>query len=105
MIRQSDQPPPPRRRLGRFIVGHATFASDWHALLPLFAKVVPVRAESLFHLAGIEYLALCEDFDEIDLQDTPPLYDVAYRQVDGRDAFFFVRHATVDTHDPGLVDS
>jgi len=85
-------PPSPRRRIGRFIVGHATFASDWRALLPLFAKVVPVRAESLFHLAGIEYLALCEDFEEIEIDQPPPLYDVAYRQIEGKDAFFFVKH-------------
>jgi hypothetical protein len=74
-----DQPqllPPPKRRIGRFIVGHQTFAHDWHALLPVMAKVVIVRAESMYHLAAIEYLALCDDFDLIEPTDTPPLYDV-----------------------------
>jgi hypothetical protein len=83
---------PARRRIGRFIVGHDTFRVDWRALLPLFAKVVPVRAESLFHVDGIEYLALCEDFDEIEMEETPPMYEVTYRTAeDGRELFIFTR--------------
>ena len=81
-----------KRRIGRFIVGHDTFRVNWRALLALFAKVVPVRAESLFHVDGIEYLALCEDFEEVGAQEQPPFYDITYRTApDGAELFIFTR--------------
>jgi hypothetical protein len=81
-----------RRRLGRFIVGHATLHHDWRSLLPLMAQVVILRAESLYHLDGIEYLALAEAFDEIEMSEQPPLYDVACRYNEqNKEVFTFTR--------------
>lgn len=62
------------QRLGRFLISHAPITHDWRCLLPLFAKVVILRAESLYHLEAIEYLALCEDFEEVEMGAAPPAY-------------------------------
>ena len=57
------------------------------------AQVVILRAESLYHLEGIEYLALSEAFDETEMSEQPPLYDVRCRtdQETGVEAFTFTR--------------
>lgn len=81
----------PPRPIGRFIIGHATFAHDWRALLPLFAQVVVVRAESLYHLDGIEYVALSGQFDPIKHGEVPPLYDVQYRSSEAGEEVTFTR--------------
>ena len=90
----AEPPAPPRRRLGRFIVGHVTLHHDWRSLLPLMAQVVILRAESLYHLEAIEYLALSDAFAEVGPNDAPPLYEVTYRQLNGADTFHFIRRPT-----------
>lgn len=81
-----------KKPLGRFIIGHATFAHDWRSLLPLFARVVIVRAESLWSHQGIEYLGICDDFEPINQADPPPFYDVKYCNVEGEgEKFVFVK--------------
>lgn len=60
------------------------------------AKVAILRAESLYHLNAIEYLAMCDDFDEISMDEAPPTYRPAYRQIEGPngemvETFFFSR--------------
>lgn len=83
--------PQGKRRVGRFQISHITLSADWHAVLPLMAKVAVLKAESLYHIAAIEYLALCDEFDDIEVTDTPPLYRPSYRLVDGVDTFHFTR--------------
>jgi hypothetical protein len=82
----------PKRRIGRFQVSHAPIFHDWRCLLPLFAKVVVLRAESIIHADAIDYIALCDEFDEVDIGDAPPAYQVHYSATEGgADNFNFVR--------------
>lgn len=87
----SPEKPKGKRRIGRFQISHVTFAHDWHAVLPLMAKVAILRAESLYHLDAIEYLALCDEFEEIEVTIIPPLYCPKYGSVDGVDVFHFFK--------------
>lgn len=83
--------PQPQRPIGRFIIGNVTFAHDWRSLQPLFAKIVVVRAESLYHMNGIEYLALCDEFEPVDIGQMPPFYDITHTETDGVESFTFQR--------------
>ena len=71
-----------KRRIGRFKVSYALLDNNWKDLLPVFARVVPVRAESDYLMSVITYTAFSEGFDEIDEGQETPLY-VAHMSKEG----------------------
>lgn len=60
-------------RVGRFTVTHPMI-DDRAAMLAILAGCIVVRAEMLWNENGIEYIALCDDFDPVPLGDITPTY-------------------------------
>src|ERR1051326_8890 len=66
-------------RLGRFVISEDILRSGgWRALLPLFEKVVVVRAFEHFDVGHIEYLAFSDMFEPIEMWRPAPLYEIQF---------------------------
>ena len=75
------------KRLGRFAVAmNIIHESPVMAQLMLSGMVI-VRAEHRYDLNAIEYMALCDDFDEVSAGYEAPYYDARMNEqrVDGED--------------------
>lgn len=51
------------QRVGRFTIARRQIEREQDALKHLFAKMIVIRAESLFHVDSIEYMAISDLFD------------------------------------------
>lgn len=60
------------RRLGKFII--TDLDANMREAKIVLARVVVVRAEMLYHADGIEYTAISDDFDIVDVGEMVPSY-------------------------------
>ena len=80
-----------KRRVGRFRITHNLMTDDWRTLLPFFAQVVVVRAES-HYLGWIDYTGFSDLFEEIDEGVEAPEYIInVEKRDDGSLSFNAVR--------------
>ena len=65
------------RKLGRFNISHdAIKQTSQRTLSNVMKHFMPIRAESMFDKGCIEYLAISELFDEVELGAEVPIYDL-----------------------------
>lgn len=68
-----------KNRVGRLRISNELFrADDLGIIQKVFAEIIPVRAEQMFHIGGVEYIALSEHFEETPPSEEPPLYEAVY---------------------------
>lgn len=60
-------------RVGRFLISLHKI-NDRPAALATLAGCIVVRAESLWNQGAIEYIAICDEFDEVAICDETPTY-------------------------------
>jgi hypothetical protein len=77
--------PMPVNRLGQFKLSSELLRSGlgWPALLPLFARMVVIRAEFIFASDVIEYTAQSDLFEVSPDHCVPPEYDIIFTKKDG----------------------
>lgn len=89
------------RRIGRFVVSnHLLHRLDIDDLKRLMEGFVVLGATQRFDLNGIEYTALCTDFEDVEEGQTIPLYDI---KVEYHDYIFRSRTIEKRTSDFGLI--
>jgi hypothetical protein len=68
-----------KRRIGKFLLNNMFFHTEEGIALVqrIMGKCVITRAEQLFHSDGIEYVALCDEFDEITETWSVPHYSIS----------------------------
>lgn len=64
------------RRIGKIKVSRDAIDKVPEAVRAVMAKVIILRAEYMLCNETIEYIALCEEFDEVDIAVFPPDYEV-----------------------------
>ena len=67
-------------KIGRFTIDHEHIDGNPEIVRAIMGTLIVVRAESLFATQCIEYVALCDDFEDTNPGVMPPFYDVV---VDG----------------------
>lgn len=66
-----------KKRAGRVMISNRVILdTDTNVLADMLKDLVIVRAEQMFIADAIEYQALCDKFDEVDLTEKLPLYRV-----------------------------
>lgn len=65
-----------KRRLGKFKISTGMLLDDLATAVQVFKmlEIVPMRAECMFHLESVEYIAFSNRFEEISYLDEPPEY-------------------------------
>lgn len=65
-----------REQIGKFTIPFGMVDKHPEKVAAIFAmlKLVPVRAENMFHSREIEYIAISERFPEISRNEVVPLY-------------------------------
>ena len=71
-----------KRRLGRFSVSRAVVEEHPEECKLLFQNCIVVRCELMFD-GGFEYMAISDDFDEIDSGAATPYYAPILEKNDG----------------------
>jgi hypothetical protein len=79
------------RRLGKFRIVTDFLREEWPKLLPLFARVVIVRAETEFVSDSIIYTGLSDDFEIVDEGMETPWYTIQITQVGKDQTYRFVK--------------
>lgn len=81
------------RRIGRFTIPWEIIENrPAEARVALTACLV-VRAESMFHMRAVEYIAVSEHFDEVPPGVEVPLYVAGMATIDGEPSFVAWRRA------------
>jgi len=65
-----------KSRAGIFRIGRALIEQSPHAVRALLSRVLVVDAKSQAFSSGIEYTAMCEQFDEVPLGNMPWYYSI-----------------------------
>lgn len=83
-LKDNPPPPPEKRRLGKFRISFDWLDQDWHKALPLFSGLVVIRAEARYDFDGVEYIAFCDQFEEVpEYQEAPEYAAIMHREEDG----------------------
>jgi hypothetical protein len=88
-------------RIGKFFIARKCIVDNWD-LSYLFKHVIIVRAESLFHKAGIEYVAYSHLFGVNHVGAEPPNYklilegnELIAKKIDGEPSYFERRMSAI----------
>lgn len=67
-----------RNRQGKFYISHVVIDLHPEAVMNIMSKVIVVRCEYQYHSMMFEYIALSNEFDEVEEGCSVPQYDVSY---------------------------
>lgn len=67
-----------KKRMGKFSISEELFEQGWDKLLPIFANMIVLKAESDFDTRCIRYLALCTDWEELQEASPAPYYRLEF---------------------------
>lgn len=89
------------RQLGRFSIPEAMLRRNPDEVAQIFGllKIVPVRAEDLFHGCEIEYFAIGEQFEEVPIGRVIPKYVI---EVEKDDEGNVISANAIKQQDPGF---
>lgn len=65
-----------KRPIGQFKIDRDDIEENPEAVRAIMGTVIPIRAEMMFASNRIEYIALCDDFEEIEDGTEPPWYEI-----------------------------
>lgn len=65
-----------QRRVGKFSISRDMIENGPELVKQILGKCVVVRAEMMFDRDAIEYIAFCDEFDEVYLGSRPPSYAI-----------------------------
>lgn len=72
-----------KRRLGIIIISDELLINEPDAVRMIFSKVIPLRAEHLWHMGAIEYIVMGECLEQVEEGCKPPNYDILIeKQID-----------------------
>ncbi len=83
-----------KRRIGKFYITRDVFEEpEWAVSSKVFERVAIVRCELLFNRDEFEYIALSQDFDEIDPAIEPPEYAcIIHKEVAEDETYSYSAH-------------
>lgn len=70
------------RRIGKFRISRDLIEDSPQAVRELMGRCIVIQAMYSFAIDDVEYIALCDDFDEIDEGDFPLEYIALWRKYD-----------------------
>lgn len=85
------------RNIGRFFVGDKILMNDQHMGARIFEGMVVLHADYRYDRMGTEYMATCEQFDEVPEGVVAPLYEVVLDEAKG--TVQFVREQDANTNE------
>jgi len=69
------------KRIGKiYISAPLMYDMDIDEMLKVTSKLVVIRCEHLYHKDSFEYIAICQEFDEIEQECEPPTYLVEIKK-------------------------
>jgi hypothetical protein len=71
------------RKMGKFTVGREIIDDHADVVKSIMGTLIVVRAEFLFAEDSVEYVAVCDDFDEFNEGEVLPTYDVVVDSEEG----------------------
>lgn len=65
-------------KIGKFSIEADAFNQHPDVVRTIMGECIILRAEMLLHMKAVEYVAIVEDFDEIEPGEQAPFYDLEF---------------------------
>jgi hypothetical protein len=64
------------RRIGKFRIERDIFRYNHERIKKILKDMVIIKCECLYHINAFEYIAFCDEFEEIKIGDEPLDYEI-----------------------------